>query len=251
MEFLIIAILRAFLLPPGVIIVGVVGGLLIAIKHPPLGRAVVFITAFVGVLFTLPIVAGGLAAWAVDFPPSPPEQVPGLKAEAIVILAGGKDSNRDEYGGATISKATLQRIRYGAKLARQLGLPILVSGGVVLGSGIGEARYMADTLADEFGLKPRWVEDKSRNTAQNARFSAALLGAKKIILVTHALHMRRAVDVFSRQGMQVIPAPVASAAHAKPLRVSLFSFLPSEKALLVSRDALYEILGILWYALRY
>ena len=251
MEFLLIAVFKAFLLPPGLIIVAVIFGWFLAKKQPRLGRGVMLIGAIGGVSLTLPIVAGALAAWVEDFPAIPPDSVSALKADVVVVLAGGRDGNRQEYGGTTVSKATLQRIRYGAKLARELDLPILVSGGVVLGEGIGEAQYMARILTDEFGLRPEWVEDRSRNTAQNARFSGELLEAKTIILVTHALHMRRAQQAFTRHGMEVIPAPVASMAYTKPLRVSLFSFLPSEKALVVSHDALHEILGVWWYALRY
>ena len=199
----------------------------------------------------MPIVAGSLAAWAESYPPILPAQISTLRADAVVILAGGKDANRNEYGGVTISKNTLQRLRYGAKLARELNLPILVSGGVVHGEGVGEAQYMAKVLEQEFGLKPRWIEDRSRNTAQNARMSRELLNTNEIILVTHALHMKRAHRAFVEQGMTVVPAPVASVAHGTPFRVSLFSFLPSEKAVLISHDALHEILGSLWYAWRY
>ena len=202
-------------------------------------------------MLTLPIVAGGLAAWVENFAAITPDQVTNLQADAIVILAGGKDHNREEYGGVTISMDTLQRVRYGAKLARELHLPVLLSGGVVHGSGIGESRYMARVLEEEFSITPRWIEDQSRNTAQNARFTRKLLGTSKVLLVTHALHMRRALRAFEQQGVRVIPAPVASAAHGKPFRLTLFSFLPSEKALVVSRDALHELLGILWYAVRY
>ena len=251
MELYLIAIVKAIILPPGAIIFGVLVGLAINKKWPRLSRVIIISAFLSGILVSLPIVAGGLANVTEKYPPLSPDEVTNLRADAIVILAGGKDGNRREYGGVTISKSTLQRVRYGAKLSRTLGLPILVSGGVVHGSGTGEARYMARILAQEFDVKPHWIEDRSRNTAQNARYTHEILGNKSIVLVTHALHMRRAVNAFSAAGMNVVPAPLASVAYGTPFKMNLFDFLPSEKALLVSRDALHELLGIIWYELRY
>lgn len=251
MELLFIAIIKALVLPPGLIFLGLFIGLRIRKRKARFGKVIVSLSAVAGLLFSMPIVSGSLALWAESYSPIPPADISSLRADAIVILAGGKDDNRTEYGGVTISKVTLQRLRYGAKLARALNLPILVSGGVVHGEGVGEARYMAKALEEDFGLTPRWIEDRSRNTAQNASLSRQMLNTDEIILVTHALHMRRARAAFVEQGMKVIPAPVASVAHGKPLRVSLFSFLPSEKAILISHDALHELLGSLWYAWRY
>ena len=143
------------------------------------------------------------------------------------------------------------RLRYGAILHRELNLPVLVTGGSVHGDGVGEATLMAEVLKTEFSITPRWVESKSKNTAQNAFFSAELLGARKVILVTNALHMLRAVRAFERAGVDVIAAPVASVGPGKEYVFSYRHFLPSEKALVVSHDALHEWIGSIWYSLRY
>jgi uncharacterized SAM-binding protein YcdF (DUF218 family) len=50
-------------------------------------------------------------------------------AGAIVILGSGLATDAAEYGGDTASDRTLIRTRYGAVLARQYGLPVLVTGG--------------------------------------------------------------------------------------------------------------------------
>jgi uncharacterized SAM-binding protein YcdF (DUF218 family) len=55
-----------------------------------------------------------------------------------------------------------------------------------------------------------WLEPESRNTEENAAFSAPILqehGAQSILLVTSATHMPRAVYLFEQQGFEVIPAP--------------------------------------------
>ncbi|MGR8948991.1 MAG: YdcF family protein, partial [Gammaproteobacteria bacterium] len=238
-------------LPPGSVVVGVITGLLVKRWRAKFGNGLIIFSALCGMLVCLPIVAGGLAELTEQFPPIQSTDIRALDGDVIVILAGGKDQNRVEYGGVTVSKNTLQRLRYGALLARALELPILVTGGTVRGNGIREAVLMAEVLSNEFGINPQWVEDQSRNTAQNAMFSAAMIGGKDIILVTHALHMWRAQRAFANAGMTVSAAPVASVAFGKPFRFSFFDLLPSEKALVVSRDSLHELLGIVWYAIRY
>ena len=44
-------------------------------------------------------------------------------AGAIVILSGGLRDYAPEYGGPTVNRVTLERVRYGARLARQSGEP--------------------------------------------------------------------------------------------------------------------------------
>ena len=54
------------------------------------------------------------------------------------------------------------------------------------------------------------VQDRSLNTAEEAEEDAKILkelGLNKIILVSSATHMRRAVPLFEKQGLEVIPAP--------------------------------------------
>ena len=53
----------------------------------------------------------------------------GAHAKAVVILGGGVRRNAPEYGGDTLATLTLERVRYGARVARLTGLPVLVSGG--------------------------------------------------------------------------------------------------------------------------
>ena len=230
---------------------GVLAGYLIKKHHKKLGSFVIAATVTFGFLCTLPAIAGLLATVTEVYPPVSPADIKYLKADAIVILAGGRDDGREEYGGVTVSKHTLMRLRYGAMLHRELNLPVLVTGGTVRGDGVGEAILMAEVLKKEFAITPTWVESKSKNTAQNAFFSAELLGARKVILVTNALHMLRAVKAFQRAGIDVVPAPMGSVGPGKKYVFSHHHFLPSEKALVVSHDALHEWVGNIWYSLRY
>jgi uncharacterized SAM-binding protein YcdF (DUF218 family) len=173
-------------------------------------------------------------------------------AQAIVVLSGGRIENAPEYGGQAVpAYSTLVRLRYAAKLHRETGLPLLVTGGAPDGSDEAEAVSMARSLRDDFSVPVKWIEEESHDTAQNAEFSERLLkhaGVRRILLVTDALHMPRAQLIFERHGMKIIPAATMWFSHdrLKPLH-----FLPSGEGLRRSHYALHEWIGIAWYWLRH
>jgi uncharacterized SAM-binding protein YcdF (DUF218 family) len=174
--------------------------------------------------------------------------------QAIVVLGGGTRSNSYEYGDdITVSLRTLERLRYAATLGKKTGLPILVSGGQVFSdSKVSESVLMAGILANEFNVAVRWQESRSRNTAENAQYSRALLRPlhiDKILLVTQAFHIPRAITEFKRVGFDVLAAPTGFLHAEHHLRI--FSFIPSAEALTDSSYIFHEYLGLLWYRLRY
>ena len=125
-----------------------------------------------------------------SFEPRLPGATVADEVGAIVVLSGGWRAGAREYGGETVSEATLVRLRYGARLQRETGLPLLVSGGGVFGDSTPEAHLGRDVLEDEFGVPVRWLEDHSRTTAENARVS-------RPTLVRHQVLAKRA-DCLSR-----------------------------------------------------
>ena len=110
---------------------------------------------------------------------------------------------------------------------------------------------MADILEREFAVKVRWQEGESRNTAENASLSAAILraaGIRRVVLVTQAFHMPRAARLFRAAGLEVVPAPTHfKTAGRSPL--GPLDLLPQSNALRNSYFALHEWLGIAWLAL--
>ena len=172
-------------------------------------------------------------------------------ADTIVILGGGSYFRAPEYAGQdTISYLTLVRLRYGAKLQRETGKPILVTGGKPLGNSVSEAQQMRMSLEQDFHVPVRWTEDTSDNTFENARNSFRILqqaGISRIYLVTHAWHMPRAAAVFRRAGFEVIEAPTAFTTR---YRTDLLTFLPGAEALLDSKIFVHEVIGLLWYRVK-
>jgi len=173
-------------------------------------------------------------------------------ADAIVILGGGTYFHAPEYAGQdTVNEQTLLRLRYGARLQRETGKPILVTGGKPLGNQLSEAQQMRASLEQDFRVPVRWIEDASDNTFENARYSFQTLqkaGIKKIYLVTHAWHMPRSADVFRRAGFEVVEAPTAFTTR---YRVDLMAFLPRAESLRDSKIFVHEVIGLLWYQIKF
>ena len=234
------ALLKALILPPtGSLIVSAIGlGLLR--RYPRVGRSLAFVGLLSLLVLSMPAISDLLRQ---SVGGSAPLDLDGAKsAQAIVILGGGTRRNAPEYGGDTLGLLTLERVRYGARVARITGLPVLVSGGSVFG-GEAEAKLMQQSLMREFGVGVRWAEDRSRDTHENAVRSAAILraeGIQRVVLVAHDFDMRRATAEFAAAGIDVIAAPTGTPTHEAG---GWLDYVPGIAGLLGSYYALYEILA--------
>lgn len=244
--FLLKKLLAALILPPaGPVLLALCGLWLTRARSRRWRNGGLWLAALslLGLLvLSLPMVGQALIAPLEPYPPLTPAQL--QRVQAIVILGGGSYHYAPEYGGGdTVGHATLERLRYGARLARESGLPLLVTGGAPFG-GRAEGESMRETLEQDFGVKVRWVETVSRDTGENASLSAPLLkaaGITRIALVSHGWHLPRAIPLFAQQGLEVTPAPTAFSTGSPSLMESL---LPG--GLGRSREALHEYLGQLY-----
>ncbi len=251
-ELFITNFIKSIIFPPGGIFLLLFFGLLLLKRKPQWGRSVLWSALLVGYLLSTPLISGMLLVSLQSYPALSKQDVLLVRAEAIVVLSAGRYLSAPEYQGDTVDSNSLERIRYGAYLQRQTGLPILVTGGRVLNTG-GEslAAVMAKTLEQEFSIDRVWMEDKSRTTAENAFLSQKILadkGINRVFLVTHAYHMPRAVNVFQGAGIDVIPAPTQ---FSIPSGHWSFAMLPSAAAMGGSYRAIHEWVGRLWYILRH
>jgi uncharacterized SAM-binding protein YcdF (DUF218 family) len=202
---------------------------------------------------SLPIIPAMLMGLLENYPPLDAADLERPEAQAIVILGGGNRIHAPEYGGTTLKPLSLERVRYGAWLAKKTGLPILVSGGLGDEDIPAEARVMKGVLEKEFGQEVKWVEDASRNTFENAKFSQAILKANNIesvYVVSHAWHQPRALWSFRRVGLKPIAAPTAFESWSGE-GIGINDFLPSAKGVQKTAYAVHEILGNFWYRIRY
>ena len=242
-------VLKSLLLPPLNLLLLALAGLLVRRRRRRLGDAM--IAAAVGLLLLLstPLVSALALRTLETYPPLPPGLI-AVDAQAIVLLGGDATPASAEYGDETVGPMSLERLRYAADVHRRSGLPILVSGGALGAAKRPVGELMRDVLAKEFRVPVRWTESASRTTAENASLSAAILrqeGVTKVLLVTHAWHMKRSVAAFERAGLKVVAAPTR-ATQAPEWRVD--NFLPSAGGMLRSYHAMHEWLGLAWYAMR-
>ncbi len=209
------------------------------------GRALALLALVALVLLSLPVVSMALLA-SLDVPPDTgAEPFP----QAIVVLGGDVDRMGDPPG-ASLGSLSLERVRAGAALHRQTGLPVLVSGGVVDDLPLTVGRLMAESMAADFNVPVRWTEAASPTTWENAEYSGSMLaaaGVSRVYLVTHAWHMRRSLLAFRRAGVGAVPAPVRPDPWP---RFRAGEFLPRASAWVSSFYAMHEWVGLAYYSAR-
>ena len=174
------------------------------------------------------------------------------RADVIVVLGAGRERGDLAWGTDQPTGVALERMRYAAQLAKASGLPLLTSGGLHYGTPPSEARLMADSLQRDFDVPVRWLEEQSRTTWENAQMSAALLlpqGVKRVVVVTQAWHMPRAVWSFEQAGFDVVAAPVGYLGHAYARPFG--GWMPESRAMWQSGQLLNEAVGLLGYRLFY
>ncbi len=233
----------SLVLPPGGPILLVVLGALLLRRYPRGGRTLALLGALALWLTSLPFVAGLLVE--IVGGARPLDLAEAKRADAVVILGGGVRVQAPEFGGDTLGRLTLERVRYGALVARQTKLPVLVTGGAPEPGVRAEADLMREALEREFGVPVRWIDDRARNTRENAANAARLLaadGRRRVVLVMHAFDVRRAKRLFERAGLQVVAAPTLLPRRDGDTDVA--EFLPSFSAVATSHYALYEALAL-------
>jgi uncharacterized SAM-binding protein YcdF (DUF218 family) len=167
-----------------------------------------------------------------------PGQERPARADAIVVLGGGMLPRTDWARPTT-------RAGQGLVLWRAGYAPLL------LVSGSDQARSLAEGYAAA-GVPARdlRVEDTSRNTHENALNSSAMLaanGASDVLLVTSAIHMRRASASFRKEGLRVWPVPTVDTSQRLLLAPR---WLPRRDALTLTARCLRERVALWFYHLR-
>jgi uncharacterized SAM-binding protein YcdF (DUF218 family) len=172
-------------------------------------------------------------------------------ANWVVVLGGGAYASEKLSTLDRLSFESLTRLTEGIRILRQLKLPakIILSGGNPSGKVI-EAHEMK-TAAVALGVETgrMVIEDQSVDTKDQVRFVRDMVGEEKFILVTSARHMPRAFALFSKQGMNPVPAPVGMIVKEEG-GFGPAALLPGAGRLMRTELAVYEYLGIAWTWLR-
>ena len=175
------------------------------------------------------VASGGTVAPAVDL---------------IVVLGGG--ANHDPAISVTSHLAPEQMVRLieGVRLYREIpGSKLILSGGYDNESGMTAIAEALGARAEDI----RWLAEP-RDTAEEGKQLAPIVGSRRFILVTSAWHMPRAMGLFRKRGLQPIAAPTDYLAPHRPLQPD--DFVPDGYKLHKSQMAIYEYLGLAWETLR-
>lgn len=178
-----------------------------------------------------------------------------VKHDAIVVLGGGLRIPLPPAKSTQLSSGS-DRYWHAAKLykAGKAERILLTGGNVFAQIGFaGEAFYAAELLQN-WGV-PRGViqaESLSRTTEENSLNIAEWIqayGVQRVLLVTSAYHMPRALEAFKDLHIQVTPAS-ADILIRETARPTILNWLPSASALSLTTLAVHEYLGMVFLDLK-
>lgn len=243
----------------------------------PLGLACVLLALSLAVFWRFPRVAAAFVAIALsvlvlasnswtaralvrslEWQYFPPDEVP--QAEAIVVLGGGTGAPDYPRPWVDLNDAG-DRVVYGAKLLKEGKAPwLIVSGGRVawLSGTLPESADMS-AVAEAMGVPAEAIlpEPDSRNTRENAVNVRRILQERnlgRVLLVTSAMHMPRAIAIFRNLGVDVVPVPTdywVTEADVEPSVAGvLIGCLPDAENLRQTTRALKEYIGTAVYKLK-
>jgi len=225
-----------FILPPGIFILVIILVSLVMVyrKRWKLGLVNLIVGLMLWALSTVPLANFLIHGLESDY------SIPANPSGDVIILLGGGmvEGVPDLTGTSTPSPSTMGRI---------------VTGGRVYDDADSAVATIAKRFLMDLGVPERLitVEDRARDTAQNARLTSAICrqqGFSKPILLTAAYHLTRARMAFDAAGMQVTPIP-AYFLGSRNIPNTWRHLLPRAATLHTSANALHEYIGILYYRL--
>ena len=241
------SILVSLLVPPFGFVTLAVLALLLPRSRVRLRRSLIGISVVGLVLLGMPVVADRmLEGLEQNLPRTPPAADP---PRAIIVL-GAEIRRTSDTPSAVVGRLSLERLQTAAQLQRRTGLPVLISGGALQKGLPSIADIMATSMEQDFRIPVRWKETRSRDTWENAKFSADILrkeGITSVYVVTHAWHLRRALLAFAPTGLTVTAAPTPPDKRDGAI---FDDFMPRASTWNVSYFALHEWIGYAWYSFR-
>ena len=163
---------------------------------------------------------------------------------AVVVLGSGYHPDFKLPANDRLSASGLVRLIEGVRLAH-----LLPATRLVLSDGFGQGEALSETAAFLGVAHDRIVlEARSLDTADEAALLRPLVGAAPFLLVTSAAHMRRAMALCRKQGLNPIAAPADFSGGADTFLVT--DLIPHASGFVRADQALHEWIGLGWSGLR-
>lgn len=226
----------------GLIILGIIFNL----------RKFSLIGVIVLILSSLPIISNKFIAYLEkDYQPIEIAEIENV--DAIVVLSGMIRVIGDEENLKYEFTDSVDRFFAGLDLFNNNKSPILIltRGKMPWSIGIAEGEYLKE-LAIKYGVSEENIilTDEVQNTDQEAKAIKEILTEDaKIILVTSAFHMPRAEKVFKAANINLIPYPVDF--QNSKSKTTMMDFIPSAGSLFDTSHFVREMIGRLYYNLKY
>lgn len=240
----------------GLIVLGFIFGLMQKRKKLYFfGRVLIIFAGLVLYLFSIAAVSDRLL-YSLESQYRQPDTDVLSNLDIVVVLGAGYHPSGVLREYADPTGLAYARVRGGVKAFKKSG-----AGTIAFCEGWREnatesGAEVMKALAIELGVQEDKIitEDKSQTTMTNATELKRLLAPKEhrnIGLATSALHMPRAERTLRQvfAGDTIVPIPVGYI-YTPPIRF-LDNFIPSARNLQISTEAIHELIGMLWYAIRY
>ncbi len=246
-------ILPFFILPPGIIIAFLIIILIFLKKNrQDHARRLLIVTCLL-LYFISTEPPGDLLIKYLENIYDPINKKKNYKADYIVILGGGVTDNSPDAGGnGSLRPESLQRLLHGYYLAKRYKIPVITSGGRVLKGEESEPESevaMRELIRLGTRRERIYQDNISRNTFEQAVNIKENFSPQNVILVTSAYHMPRSVYCFRSNSVKVVPAPTGYIGNR--YGYGFFSFLPKAEYMGKFYKACKELIGFVYYSVRY
>ncbi len=229
----------------------VLGLVALRLRRRPLAQGFAIAGLVLFVTFSLnPVTEALIAFQEGQYPAFEPNSVKHNEIKFVVVLGGGYTHATQQPLASQLGAFTLPRVVEGVRLWQALPHTQLVLSGKGWET-LSEAQAMAN-MAHALGV-PRErmrLDEASANTAQHPGNLKPILQNESFILVTSAMHMPRAMELFERAGLKPAAAPVGHLLtgdykiwHNKPP-------YPRGDNLAAMDVLYYEWVGMLWSKMR-
>lgn len=243
-------VLSSLLMPlPAMLIIGIAGLMLIMFTRNQKTGCFIVLFSFIGIFLIafqpvssrllMPLERQYTAFFPVD------ESI-----DYVMVLGSGHVVDDEIPPTSELSRTGLMRLTEGIRIMRIYPGSKLILSGYSGGSEVSNARMMAK-VALELGVAKSDIIllETAKDTWEEARQAAAFVSYKKLILVTSASHMERALNEFHAAGLNPYPAPTNYLAHQNVTQPWV-KYTPKAVYLEQTERYWHETLGRLWQTLR-